>query len=310
VNALPVITTSVSKPLVCSGFPSTISATGANTYTWSTNTTGTATVVNPTVATVYVVTGKESATGCTNVATAQVAVFIPTFALTSNTSICIGGTIVLNGSGAQSYTWNADPTKTTPFLAVSPSVATIYTLTGKSTSVSVVCTADQTVQVGIYNQPTVTAVSQKSVICRNENVQLFAGGASTYNWSNGMTGGTITVAPVNQSTFTVIGTDIYNCKDTVAVVVKVQSCLGLNEYSSGASGISVYPNPSTGNFTIASKLNVSLSVVDELGRVVRSVSLTEANNRTENVATLPPGIYFVTGKEAGGENVAFKVVVE
>jgi hypothetical protein len=51
-------------------------------------------------------------------------------------------------------------------------------------------------------------------------------------------------------------------------------------------------------------------VVDELGRVVRSVSLTEANNRTENVATLPPGIYFVTGKEAGGENVNFKIIVE
>jgi hypothetical protein len=44
--------------------------------------------------------------------------------------------------------------------------------------------------------------------------------------------------------------------------------------------------------------------------VVRSVSLTEANNRTENVATLPPGIYFVTRQEAGGENISFKIIVD
>ncbi len=73
VNSLPVIT--VGPNYQCS--PVVLTASGANTYTWSPTTglsptTGATVTANPTVNTTYTVTGTNTATGCTNTAQAIV----------------------------------------------------------------------------------------------------------------------------------------------------------------------------------------------------------------------------------------------
>ncbi|MFC4263562.1 choice-of-anchor J domain-containing protein [Ferruginibacter yonginensis] len=75
VNPLPVVAVS---PTTSCGSPSNVlTASGANTYTWTpaaglNATTGATVTANPTTTTTYTVTGTNTATGCTNTATALV----------------------------------------------------------------------------------------------------------------------------------------------------------------------------------------------------------------------------------------------
>lgn len=70
VNPLPTVNATTSSTLICT-LPTqqtaTLSATGANTYTWSNSTTGSSTAVSPSVTTTYTVTGTD-ANGCENTA--------------------------------------------------------------------------------------------------------------------------------------------------------------------------------------------------------------------------------------------------
>ncbi|MGZ4094135.1 MAG: LamG-like jellyroll fold domain-containing protein [Bacteroidia bacterium] len=76
-NALPNVTANITSATVCAGSPDTLVASGAATYTWSSNannTVGDSAFVSPTVNDTYTVTGTDTATGCVNTATISVAV--------------------------------------------------------------------------------------------------------------------------------------------------------------------------------------------------------------------------------------------
>lgn len=66
VSAAPNVTTATSNSLICVGQSATLTAGGANTYTWNTSATGSVVVVSPTVSTTYTVTGTDL-NGCTKV---------------------------------------------------------------------------------------------------------------------------------------------------------------------------------------------------------------------------------------------------
>ncbi len=74
VNPLPVISVSVTPASICSGYASTLTATGANTYSWSTGSSTDTTIVHPGINTGYAVTGTD-VTGCVNTATTSVNVY-------------------------------------------------------------------------------------------------------------------------------------------------------------------------------------------------------------------------------------------
>lgn len=73
VNALPSLTVTVMSPTVCSGIADTLVVHGANTYTWSTGSTGHILYTNLTATTHYTVTGTD-VNGCKNTDTATVIV--------------------------------------------------------------------------------------------------------------------------------------------------------------------------------------------------------------------------------------------
>ncbi len=117
INPNPTVTVDLPESAICSGEVATITASGADTYSWSPGTaldnTNTATVnANPTSPTTYTVTGTD-ANGCVNTATAKVT---PNEDATANMTIspnelCTPGTPVavtidglpMNASGG---TWN------------------------------------------------------------------------------------------------------------------------------------------------------------------------------------------------------------
>ncbi len=315
VNPLPVVTAVRSKTLVCAGFPSTLTAGGADTYTWSAGALVPAakvTTVYPTVTTVYTVTGAFNATQCRNTKTVEVAVFHPTFVASSNTAICQGGSILLSASAASNYTWMfpGGSQSVMPNIMVSPSAGTEYTVVANNWSPGnyVACLSAKTVSVGIYTNPTVTAMAERTLICRKESVNLVGGGGSTYVWSHGASGGTVAVSPLAETKYTVTGTDIYNCVNTATILVRVSACPGFGENQAGLSGLSVYPNPNNGNFVIKSEVTIELQLRNQLGQVIETYMLDENTNYQANVNNLADGIYFVTGTHQG-QKVTQKIII-
>ncbi len=120
-------TVSVNSGTICSGNNFTIVPSGASTYTIQ----GGSNVVTPISNSSYTVIG-TSTTGCVSANTATSSITVNALpilsASTNNTLICTGQTANLTASGATSYTWNT--TATTSVITVSPTVTTIYTLTG------------------------------------------------------------------------------------------------------------------------------------------------------------------------------------
>ena len=302
VNELPIISVSPSPTLVCSGFPSTLKAAGtlqrpAHTFSWTHTGTGSTSVVNPLSTSVYTVSGTNTITTCMNTQTVLVTVFKPTFTTTSDTAICLKGSVALKASGAEQYVWEPGNISGNVLVA-SPTVSTIYTVTASSTTVGgLTCTNPQTIKVDIYNNPTITATSQRTMVCRDEVVELYASGASTYTW---LTGGniqddTISVSPVQKTTYIVIGTDAFGCRDTTTVMIEFSNCPGFAEHA-GKLKLSVFPNPNTGVFTIQATEEMKLNLVNELGQIVQELTFSPHNNRKINVTNLAAGIYFITGQ--------------
>jgi hypothetical protein len=78
VNPLPNIFTSTSNTLLCSGQTATLTASGANTYTWNTTGNGSNIAISPTVTSSYTVIGTD-VNGCSNTST-----------ITQSVSLCTG----------------------------------------------------------------------------------------------------------------------------------------------------------------------------------------------------------------------------
>src|SRR5574343_470839 len=201
VNPLPTVSAGPDVA-ICTGASTTLTATGAATYTWSpaTGLSGTTTAsvtANPTATTTYTVTG-TSAAGCIN--TDQVVVTVnplPTVNAGVDQTICVGATVTLSGSGAATYTWNNGVTNGVAF---APAATTTYTVTG--TSAAGCINTDQVV-VTVNPLPLVNAGPDISV-CTSTPVTLNGSGASIYVWSGGITNG-VAFTPAATTTYTLTG---------------------------------------------------------------------------------------------------------
>ncbi|MES2681470.1 MAG: T9SS type A sorting domain-containing protein [Bacteroidota bacterium] len=293
VNPLPVITGVVTPTLLCAGSPATITAYGANTYTWASGPVSNTATASPLVSSNIVVVGTSTA-GC--VSTGAIAVNVNTIVVAAAAqTICIGKSAFLTATNGVSYVWN----QSIPFpgITVSPATSTVYTVSGVDINN---CTTTTTVAVTVNQLPNVSVTANRTTVCKGEQVTLTAAGASTYSWNTTGTGASIIVTPLIDIpyTYTATGTDVNNCSKDATVTISVQRCTGINELQSGEE-ISVYPNPSNGNFTIKSGVAMILSITNELGQIVKTVSLTENNKNEVNISGLSNGIYFITGENNG-----------
>lgn len=139
------INVSASSNIVCAGDLVTITASGASTYTWSTNANTSSISVNPTTSTTYTINGQSGSCSGSNTILISVNA-LPTIAATANsTLICAGNTITLNANGASTYTW-APGSFTLPAITETPSITTVYTVTGTDVNG---CVNSQTVSANV-----------------------------------------------------------------------------------------------------------------------------------------------------------------
>lgn len=207
-------TLTVNSPSICAGQTATLTANGANTYTWSTTATTSVITANPAATTIYTVSGTIAT--CSAATTATVTILsAPTLTVNSAT-ICSGQTATLNAGGVTGYTWSTGAN--TSSISINPASTTVYTVTGGIGT----CTTSQTSTVTVSTSPTVTANS--ATICAGQTATLTANGATSYTWSTGATTSSISDNPATTTNYTVTGS-IGTCTNSITASITVAANL-------------------------------------------------------------------------------------
>lgn len=223
VNALPVVTASAAPTTVCDGDSITFSGNGAVTYAWSgpsTVTDGIATAMTVSSAGDYVVTGTD-ANGCIGMDTVSVAVnALPVVGISAqDTTVCSGDTIVLNASGADTYSWSTGGNAAVESFIAGVSVQAI--LTGTETVNG--CSSTDTLFITVNQLPVVSFNTSTSTVCMGDTATITASGGTAYMWNTGDTASTISVAPSANTAYSVMVTDANGCMSSDSVSVGVNA---------------------------------------------------------------------------------------
>ncbi|HQQ93600.1 MAG TPA: T9SS type A sorting domain-containing protein [Bacteroidia bacterium] len=250
---------------VCYNSTTTLTASGALTYSWSTGATGSVVAVTPTASNTYSVVGVAN-TGCSNV-TAQAINVIPLPVISAASgAVCPGNSYVISPSGALTYTYSSGSATVTP---VSTST---YAIMGTDAS-GCISASPAVITVSVVNTLTVT-VNGNTTICFGENTNLIANGASNYIWSNGVTTNTIVLSPTVTTSYTVVGSS-GTCSDTSSVTINVNalpnlsvtassSVICVNEsvqlIASGASTYSWSSNQQVGTIVVSPTITTTYTV--------------------------------------------------
>ncbi|MCC6372500.1 MAG: T9SS type A sorting domain-containing protein [Bacteroidia bacterium] len=306
--ASPTIVAQASSNFICAADAVTLSASGATAYAWSSGATTSLTTENPTITTVYSVTGTDN--GCSSTQTLVIDVFTPTLAVSGPSAVCEGGTATLSATGANTYSWQPG-NLFGQVVTVSPVALTVYTASAVVTSSNnISCPASASLQLDVNANPTITAVPQRSVICRNETTTISATGAATYTWNSVSFGSNIVVTSslITTLNYSVVGTATNGCTDDINVSVVVIGCNAIHESGTTLSRLMVYPNPAQDNFIVESDQELSLVLVNQLGQVLNKIELNHLNGYKVQVNGLSTGIYFVTGS-IGEQSFSRKIVI-
>lgn len=294
VYPLPNLIINVTGSVICNGQSVAFGASGADTYSW-TNGVSNSIPFFPSTSADYTVTATNTLTGCSITAVRSVTVNpLPVVnANTSSTSICIGGSVTLTGSGANVYSWTGgvlNGIAFSPSVTASYSVVGIYTLTGCSSTNAAVQT------ITVNSLPFILASTSTPTLCAGESASLTASGASSYSWSNGQTGSVNVVSPTSITLYTVSGTDANGCSNSTVFAQTVSECLGISSsYENENRTLMVFPNPNAGSFEVSAEVEMELSVINELGQIVKTLRLNQMNQNKVQVKELPNGIYFIIG---------------
>jgi len=86
------------------------------------------------------------------------------------------------------------------------------------------------------------------------------------------------------------------------VVKKFANPAAVPNVPNNTARLEVYPNPSTGAFTVKGDAN-TYSILNTIGQMVRTISLNAANNYSATVSNLEAGVYFIHGTNGVNEKV-------
>lgn len=306
----PTITITPPSATVCSTSSVNLSASGANSYTWSTGSNNASVTVNPSSSTVYTVSGTDPVNGCVGSRTVAVtANSLPAITVAQNaTSVCNGSEATFTLSGASSYNWSNGHQGSV--YSFSPSAASNFTVTSTS---SLGCVSNSVVSVGVFQLPVITVLpSQTLNICQGEVATFTASGANSYVWTPGaVSGPEFTVAPTFVlSNYTVVGTDQNACKGELKVTVRLNSCVGISEQAGSAANTQIYPNPSSGEFTIDFDVDgeKTLQVYNSVGKLILEKDL-QGRSEKLYMQEYDKGVYFIMLR-IGTETSRYKLVLQ
>lgn len=232
INPLPTVTSP--NVNVCDGSTVTLTASGADTYTWApatflSATTGTSVDCTPTTTTTYTITGTITATGCSNTGTVTVTVDPLDDASFTTTDYCEGSAspaATITGTGGGAFTFNPLPGDGATINGATGAITngvggTTYTIEYTTNGI---CPQSSTQTVTVNALPPVDVPDYS--VCTGGTVTLIATGATTYTWTPGTylnttTGASVDCTPTAGITYTVTGTDGNGCQNTDQTTVTI-----------------------------------------------------------------------------------------
>lgn len=225
--------TKTSDTVICRNTPAPLYIAGGDAYLWSpAGTLSDAASSNPVAwpqqdHTTYTVQIRDQY-ACTHTDSVKVSIYPrPPFAASGELGVCEGGTVTLQASGADVYSWSpavslSDPSSPNP--VASPAGTTTYTVYMQEN----VCQYDTTfdVRVNVHPIPVVQAHKSNDINCSLLTSQLTATGAGTYSWSPsfGMERNDVPNPVVlidTTTTYVVTGTTQHGCSAQASVEVRV-----------------------------------------------------------------------------------------
>ena len=238
VDILPAPTINTVSPVssICYGSSVSITASGANSYSWSPASslnvsTGSVVMSSPTTTTTYKVVG-TALNGCKDSISTTISVIpLPVLNVTGTNSICEGEStslLVNSNSIISSYVWtpsNSLDTSSGNIVLANPSTSQTYTITGTDLNQ---CEGTIPFTVSVLPAPNVSITASEDTICIGNASILMANGAVSYNWTpssslNINTGVSVTASPTITTTYSVLGTSTNNCSALDTIMIHVDS---------------------------------------------------------------------------------------
>ncbi len=299
------IAATAATPSFCEGGSTTITASGATSYSWTPSTgldmtTGEEVTANPASTITYTVTGTSA--GCSGSTTVTITVNeAPTISVSpSAPAICEGSEATLTASGAATYSWTpaTDLSATTGNIVTATPVSDItYTVTGTDIHN---CTGSATVSVTVNALPAAPVLSAFADVCSNDAAVVLSSGTpagGAYS-GTGVTSGSFhpSVAGAGTHTITYTITDANLCSASASQDITVTVCTSIN----GAAGkiiTGVFPNPNEGSFLLnfdpKKGGDVTILLLDAQGKEqYRSAKSIPSGQSYESLKLdLTPGIY-------------------
>jgi gliding motility-associated-like protein len=306
VTPLPVPTATNNTP-VCAGTAVTLTGAGGTTYTWTGPGSYSSTTQNPVIATTAATTtGIYTLTvtgpgGCTNSVTTNVVVNpMPVPGAVNNGPMCVGGNLILTGSGGGTYSWSGPGGYTSaiqnPTLApANAGHAGVYTVTVNLSGC--IGVASTTVSIS-----TPTAVANNSgPYCAGTTIQLSTAAATSFTWSgpggfsSGIQNPTIAGATTAMSGVYSVTLDFSGCVASATTSVTVNPlpvptatnnspiCQG-QALSLIGGGASTYTWSGPGGYTSTSS-NPVIAVGQPTNSGVYTLTVTDVNNCTNTIST-------------------------
>ena len=224
----------------------------------------------------------------------------PTITIAGTPVICAGATTSLTASGATTYTWTG--LGSTNPLSVTPSAATIYSVTGSACGVN---STPVTYTVAVSASPSITVNS--GAICSGSSFTMTPSGGTTYTY----TGGSAVVSPTTNTTYTVTSANVAGCIGSAASTVTVNArpivsllaggaiCPGAS-YTMVANGATTYTY-SSGSAVVSPTATTTYSVTgtNTLGCVSSNTATTTVTvNANPSVSALASNTLICVGNSA------------
>ena len=262
VNPLPIVVIG-GNTSICEGGSTTLIASGADTYSWSTgDNTASATI---SAFGIYNVIG-TSAAGCCSVASVTVLVSqLPVITITGETDICTGESTTLTANGGTTYLWSNGTTDAT----LTVSNAGTYQVIGYNEAG---CNAMASATVNVW-QP---ATSEFSVECPD----------SCYTWND--------QSYCTSGDYTQTLQTVHGCDSVVTLHLTIT--VGIDELQT--VDFKVYPNPTSDIINVQCIMNnvqlngAEIQIVDMYGKLLQIKPFDDKTSHVD-LTGYANGIYFV-----------------
>ena len=294
----------------CTGGSVTLTSAAATSYLWSTGVNDTLSSITVSTSGTYSVT-VTNGIGCSATATQTVTVFgLPPIDAGLNDSVCLSTNANLLATGGVSYIWSPAGSLGSPTTAATtagPTVTTTYTVVGTATGG---CTNTDSVTVYVLGNPGLPTVTQgvDSLMC---SPSYFA-----YQWY--FNGSPIVGATTQNYQFTGNGNyyvEVFTSLgcSTVSAVFNINN-FGIEE-NANALLLSIYPNPTTADFTLEYVMdkssNVKINLMNVTGQLIYSEEMDAnvgTNKKQISFLENANGIYYL--QVITNEGVVTKKVIK